>query len=549
MNRPPDRQRYRPGGGLDPIPFLVLVVLTAGAAILAAYVVQISSPLTFPGAVVGPLVASLPLAGVVAIAVRVGKCRNPWVGALLGVFAGAIVHLGAFQFALAAAKGDDHILRIDRLPAWLDEHVHNTDLWNPKFKALRGAAPWPVRPEELAFRWGVLAFGLFTGAVFPATAGWIMGAKPFSEAHGRWLKAWPVRLTHRSGAAVAEALCANSPEALRAAINALPPGTQANPEEGFTNLVVEYLPGEADAPVYLSAAVMTVAKGHAPWPKWLFSRWELTPEEAAALADGLLIPNAAFDAQRAKTRPGERVSTAIGARIVSLPDQDAGLILSSGNLWLATFVGFIPLIFGLTLAGAAAAVAAVYYDDLGLPEFIAVIVGGVLSLVASLAWLALYADYLPARYLHAQACRIIAQRPDPYVLPDDPGAFFVQMIPRKNWGRIMLENAEEVGFMRLDETRGVILYEGDRERWAIPRESVVSYELEAFDIGPSDPNIGPAFWLVVLKVNADGRVWEVPLAPRPVTLVKLTPTTRRLDAERLQKLIRRVVEPDEEEDE
>jgi hypothetical protein len=111
----------------------------------------------------------------------------------------------------------------------------------------------------------------------------------------------------------------------------------------------------------------------------------------------------------------------------------------------------------------------------------------------------------------------------------------------------MLENAEEVGFMRLDEARGVILFEGDRERWAIPRESVVACELEAFDIGPADPVAGPAFWLVVLKVNADGRVWEVPLAPRPVTLVKLTPTTRRLDAEHLRKLIRRVIAPGEDE--
>jgi hypothetical protein len=122
------------------------------------------------------------------------------------------------------------------------------------------------------------------------------------------------------------------------------------------------------------------------------------------------------------------------------------------------------------------------------------------------------------------------------------------MIPRKNWGRVMLENAEELGFMRLDETRGFILFEGDRERWMIPRESVVSYDLEAFDIGPTDPNAGPAFWLVVLKVNVDGRVWEAPLAMRPISLSRGTPTTRRLDNERLRNRIRRVVGHDDEDD-
>jgi hypothetical protein len=153
----------------------------------------------------------------------------------------------------------------------------------------------------------------------------------------------------------------------------------------------------------------------------------------------------------------------------------------------------------------------------------------------------LYGDYLPARYFLGQARRLIAQRPDPFVQADDPDAFFIQRIPRANWGRVMLENADEVGLMILDATRGVILYEGDRERWAIPRESVVGCELEAFDIGPSDPNVGPAYWLVVLRVALDGRVWEVPLAPRPVTLSKQTPSTRRRDAEVLQARIRRVL--------
>ena len=373
-----------------------------------------------------------------------------------------------------------------------------------------------------------------------------MGAKPFSEVHNRWFKAWPARLTHKSGAVVAEALAAKSPELLRAAIDPLPPGS-GTPDGGFTTLTVDYLPGEVDAPVYLSVAVATVAKGHAPWPQTLAKRWELTPEEAAVLADRLLVPNAAFGATRPGMRVGDRAVTTIGARIVSLPDQDAGLILSSQNLWLATAVGFLPLALGVGLATAAGVTAGVYADELDGVEMGAIIAGGVLSLVGSLAWMILYADYLPSRVLHAQARRAIADRPDPFVYPDDPDAFFVQMIPRKNWGRIMLENADEVGFMRLHEDRGVILYEGDRERWAIPRESVVSCELEAFDIGPSDPNIGPAYWLVVLKVNADGRVWEVPLTVRPVKLVKLTPTTRRLDAERLRKCIRRVIALQEEE--
>jgi hypothetical protein len=288
---------------------------------------------------------------------------------------------------------------------------------------------------------------------------------------------------------------------------------------------------------------MTVQKGKPPWPQTVFRRWQLSPEEASALAAAVPIPNAAFGDHREGTLPGDRVTTVIGARVVSLPDQDAGLILSSGNVWMATVWGFVPLILGIAAATTSGIVANHKWDDLEGVELGGLIALGAIALVASLAWLTLYGDYLPARYFHARARRVVADRPDPFVHPDDEGAFFIQRIPRANWGRVMLENADELGFMRLDEERGLILFEGDRERWMIPRESVVSYDLDAFDIGPSDANVGPAFWLVVLKVNVEGRVWESPLALRPVTLVKGTPTTRRRETEEFQTRIRRVLGP------
>ena len=546
MNRPPDRQRYRPSGALDPLPFLILVVLTGGVALLAGYVVHLTSPLTFPGVAIAPLIAGLPLSGFVAVAVRVGKCRNPLVGAMLGLFAGATILLGAFQFGLVAARGNDHFFRVDLLPAWIDEHVQDSDRWNPGLRMPNAAPRPPAAPEELAFRWAVLAFGCLAGCVAPVSVGWLMAAKPFSEAHGRWHKAWPVRLTRESGAAVAEAISAADAELLRRALKVVPPGAKLDQTEGFANLTVDYLPGEPDEPVYLSLAIMTMQKGKPPWPKAVFRRWQLTPEEASALAAAVPVPNAAFGEHHEGTLPGDRVRTAIGARIVPLPDQDAGLILSSGNVWTATFFGFIPLILGAAIATTAGALAYEKADDLEGVEIGGLIALGVIALVAALAWLTLYGDYLPARYFHARARRVVADRPDPFVHPDDSGAFFVQRIPRENWGRVMLENADELGFMRLDEERGLILFEGDRERWMIPRESVVSYELDAFDIGPSDASVGPAFWLVVLKVNADGRVWESPLALRPVTLVKGTPTTRRRETEEFRDRIRRVVRPGKE---
>lgn len=400
----------------------------------------------------------------------------------------------------------------------------------------KGGPARPASTGELAFRWGLVAFACLLAASLPATAGWLTGAVPYSEEHGRWMKSYTVRLTRESGQEVADALYWRRAETLRGVVKRIPPGEKIDKEAGFAQLIVEYLPGEADAPVYLSVGIM-VLKGSKQTivPNWLVSRWAVTPAEAGAVAGVLPVPNAAFGTPKPGTKPGDRASTAIAAKVIQLPDQDAGLILSRSNLWVATAIGLTPLLLGLGLAAAAGVAAGVYSDELEPLELGALIAAAVFSVVGSLAWTALYVDWLPSKYFHAQARRAIAGRPDPLVNPDDPDAVFVQMIPRKNWGRVMLENAADVGLLLLDASRGVLLYEGDRERWMIPRESLVSFDLEAFDIGPSDPNGGPpAFWLVVLKANVGGEVWEAPIAPRPVHFRKHTPTTRREGAEDLR---------------
>lgn len=534
MNPPPDRPRYTPSGNLEPVPLLLMTGGLAGFALLVGYVVHAGSNLTFPGVVLGPFLAGLPVAGFVTVAVAVGRCRNPSVGAMLGVFAGLLVVVGAFQFAMAAEKGDDHFFRLDLLPAWLDEHVNDGVLWG-RAGVRAGRPAVPPRDADLAFRWGVIAVGCLAATVFPAAAGYLTAGAPFAEEHGRWLKAWTARLTRDSGQVVADVLASGSAEQLRGTLVPIPPGEKVDPAVGFALLTVEYLPGEAAAPVYASVGIMIpTGKKQTVTPKWLVNRWELTPAEAAAVADALPVPDAAFRTAKPGTRPGERASTLLAARVLPLPDQDVRQILSPRAVKVATAIGLAPLALGLGLAGAAGGVAGACWDDLEPVEAAAVIAGGVLSLLAALAWIVLYADWLPSRYYLARARRVIADRPDPIVRPDDPDAIFVQVVPRKNWGRIMMENADDVGLLLLDSARGVLLYEGDRERWLIPRESVVSYELEAFDVGPTDPNAGPAFWLVVLRANVGGEVWEAPIAPRPVHFHKHTPASRREQAEELR---------------
>jgi hypothetical protein len=64
--------------------------------------------------------------------------------------------------------------------------------------------------------------------------------------------------------------------------------------------------------------------------------------------------------------------------------------------------------------------------------------------------------------------------------PDGPEAIFVEMVPRRHWARAnrMLETAGDLGFLRIDAGRGLLLFEGDRERYQIPAGAILGCEVE-----------------------------------------------------------------------
>jgi len=529
MAAPQDRPRYRPSGKIDAAPFMLLACGAIVVAIGVGFLVHLCVVLRFPGALLGPLFGGLAVTIAIAIAVRVGKCRNSWIAGLLGVVAGAVVLLAAFQFNMVAVRGNDRILRVDLLPSWIDDHVHNNEIWEPGGPG----KPRPVTEADVIFRYGMLLHGLFAGCAVPAITGWLMGAKPFSETHNRWFKTWLTRLTRESGEAVVDALTGNNEEMLPHVIKPFISGKSKKPPTAFSQLTLEYLASEPDTPVYLSAVLVPTGKSETIWPKTLAKRWELTATEAMTFATAFTIPEALFGERREGTQLGDRAATEIAARVLVLPDQEAGLILSAGNRWFSTFMALSPLFMGLVVGAVAGGVAAIHADEVELPVLIGLGVLSGVSVIGGLVWMGMFADFLPTWHYHRVARRVVAERAESLVHPDDPAAEFVQVVPRKNWGRVMLENADDVGFLLLDENRGVILYEGDFERWIIPRESVISFNLEAFDIGASDPTAGAAFWLVVLKANVGGKVWEAPVAPRPFNLAKHTPITRRRRAEEL----------------
>jgi hypothetical protein len=116
-------------------------------------------------------------------------------------------------------------------------------------------------------------------------------------------------------------------------------------------------------------------------------------------------------------------------------------------------------------------------------------------------------------YLRRVARGEIKSRPDALVDPDDPEAIFVELVPRPNWNRLMLETATDVGFLLVEETRREVLFEGDGERMRIPAGAILSCEVEQTIIGEG---AGGAikYYFTVIRVQSPSGIRELPFAYR-----------------------------------
>lgn len=122
--------------------------------------------------------------------------------------------------------------------------------------------------------------------------------------------------------------------------------------------------------------------------------------------------------------------------------------------------------------------------------------------------------WLSRRALIGRARAAISMRADALVRPEDPDAVFVQVVPRERWGKLMLETASDVGFVKLDERRRELLFEGDRERYRIPGEAILGCEVEKVVYGTAREPYETCVFLSVLRARGPDGIFEVPLGQR-----------------------------------
>jgi hypothetical protein len=239
----------------------------------------------------------------------------------------------------------------------------------------------------------------------------------------------------------------------------------------------------------------------------------------------------------------EPVSELYAGRVLS-PGHRRRCQLHLAGLLAMLAAGPVLLIAALALAVRGAGQNALSYL---VPAFLCMIAG--ITCLGSLLKVAVAIQRHGSRSLYRAACRHFRSRPDLLVDPDDPEAIFIEVVPRRHWARAnrMLETAGDVGFLRIDAEHGLLLFEGDRERYRIPAGAILGCEVEQVEPHNSfmtQTDHYPHFMAVIRANHPDGP-WEAPLAVRHDELGIFTGRSRQARALELRERVLAIVPPGE----
>lgn len=220
-------------------------------------------------------------------------------------------------------------------------------------------------------------------------------------------------------------------------------------------------------------------------------------------------------------QPEPLVKPAGSVDVRAIEPQFAGRILSKSNWSKGFLLTLIPNVIQLSGAGLMASVFFALFPDkngpnpcwhLPKPQAQEVFGIGVALAAIGTVWGLAFSGRLGNGYIRAVAKREIKRRPDAIVQPD-ANALFVEIIPRENWNRMKVKNASDIGFLTVDAPQREIRFEGDKERYRIPADALLSCDVEKSVFTSSAKPTAPGYFMVVLRAQTASGIWEAPVSP------------------------------------
>lgn len=217
------------------------------------------------------------------------------------------------------------------------------------------------------------------------------------------------------------------------------------------------------------------------------------------------------------------------AEITAVPRQDAKVVLSPTHVAVATALILLPVAAGL-VGGLGLIALGISLASVNQAITAACVLGGLGWGALCIVVLLRHQHYLASHYQRRVARAAFERRTGCLVNPGDPEARWLEILPRSSFA--MWGPASDIGFLAIDQAHRELRLEGDAKRYVMPFESIVSCEVEAVKL-ESDQWGTDQYFVVVLTVNTDSGVRDLPLATKPLTLARRRMPERQAEAEEL----------------
>jgi hypothetical protein len=512
------RDVYQSSGGVDWLRFLPLALITLLVSLAMAWCLSELFDFGFYYPLVGPLLLAMPVLWTALVAVAVGRCRSRFIATVLGLFAATVMYLGYYDICLARLIGIRNALQPDLALDYLDWRMKTDQIRPAEIPAVPGQ-----NRNEAPLNWTMFAIELSVVSAILVVSLRGRAGRAFCEECGRWTTRANMKVPAGASRQIVDMLQSGSLDRL----HRTPLG--AVQWTGNAEVAVEYCEGRstngAACPVFFSIRDQVklvdrrLSLGERLGSYFQFA-WnyktvdalrqvELSQTEAAAIANSFAGLKRTLG--RATDPLGRRVadlrplvtpsvlSEGPVAMVEPVPEEFAGTILTRSHAIVQTVVGLLPLvlIFGGGYAGFT------FAERVRDPLAGALTVGGLVVLLLSLLF---YTTYLTTRYMRGISWLAFAHRPDCWLDIREPGLLFVDIIPRSNWAKGLMESADDIGFLQVDEEHKQLVFEGDKERYRIPVEAITACKIESYSSGTGHSRT--FYFLVVVSANTTEGPWE-----------------------------------------
>ena len=498
------RGRYRPSGRVDVPRFATFGAGVACAAAAYAWLLwqgfehRVYTPLVF---ILG---GAMIVSGLSLLAVRLGHCRSPAAGLLLGLAAGWILQPGhhALPYLLdlepgATADGAGFVRHLDRRLSEVQMSWGAT----PHIEDLE---PGETARGDYLFLWAATALEAVFIPLLCALPPLLRVLRdPYCEAGGEWARR--IRLAFYPGA---DQVLRQALEEGRVAEVAAEVLMEHHPNQPAVIGLLDVcsMPGSDGVAGFLSLKISRGEASAAIVMESIFPYYRLRPR-CAALTAAEVAALRALTPERATRQvapsrleaPETGVASGELARLESVePSSLAAADRRAGQL--AELINLAPLL-ACAAVGLGLLLAAVDVEDDAGPLANVLGVSGIVLMLTG-AWLAVMDQHMVGdRYLLRRLFRRLADRPGLLVRPEDRDAIPVKLVPRRAWSG----GADELIDHGLLAVRDAVLYEGNRQRLRIPAASVQALYLDSLSVDQYQ-----ALHFAVLEVRAADGLHTLP---------------------------------------